>query len=94
MKFRKVFVRNKQDESSNKNKKYSSSKEHIILKAYFNKTLLTAYYNMLDGINLFDKMIICNKRPKNIRDIIIPSLLKFIEGKNPSNVIQEISHHG
>ena len=78
MKFRKVYIRCKQDEISNKNK---NKKIFFFKRAYHpkslpNKTLQAAYYNMLDHINLFDKMIVYNKRHKNIRDALMPSSLK------------------
>ena len=38
---------------------------------------------------LFHRLIICNKRPKNIRDILSSSTLPNLPGQNPSNYIQE-----
>ena len=95
MKFRKVFVRSQQDKISNQNK---NNKKILFFKRIYhpkslpNKTLQAAYTNSLGCINLFDKMIVCNKRPKNIRDTLMPSSLKNINGKNPSDFLQEVSN--
>ena len=95
MKFRKVYIRCKQDEitNKNKNKKILFFKRTYHPKSLPNKTLQATYSNTLDCINLFDKMIVCNKRPKNIRDVLMPSSLKHISGKNPSDILQEVSNH-
>ena len=83
----------KQDEISNKNKKKLFFKRTYYHKSLPNKTLQATYSNTLDCINLFDNMIVCNKRPKNVRDVLMPSSLKQISGKNPSDILQEVSNH-
>ena len=91
MKFRKVSVRAKHESSNNKNK-------ILVFKRTFhpnsltNKSLQNAYSNSLGKLKLFDKMIVCNKRPKNIRDTLMPSSLKNILGKNPSDFVPEMSN--
>ena len=92
MKFRKIFVRAKGEKPNNKNK-ILFFKRTFHPKSLPNKSLQIAYSNTLGCVNLFDKMIVCNKRPKNIRDTIMPSSLKNIHGKNPSNYLPEISNN-
>ena len=48
-----------------------------IIKEVFNKTLRKT--------KLFDKLLICNRRPKNIRDLIMPSDIPNVPGDNPSD---------
>ena len=38
-------------------------------------------------------MTVCNKRLKNIREILMPSSLKNKNSKNPSGFLQEVSNH-
>ena len=92
MKFRKVFVRAKNESSNNKNK-ILFFKRTFHPKSLPNKSLQKAYSDSLGKIKLFDKMIVCNKRPKNLRDTLMPSSLKNIPGKNPSDFVPEMSNN-
>ena len=89
MKFRKVYVRsNKEIKNKNKNTLFFKRTYHP--KSVKNHSLQRIYTETLGKINLFDNMIVCNKRPKNIRDILMPSFLQLINGENPSDLLLDI----
>ena len=96
MKFRKVLIRTQYDNISNQNK---NNKKILFFRRIYhpnslpNKTLQATYTNSLGCIKTFDNKIVCNKRPKNIRDILMPSSLKNINSKTPSDFLQEVSNY-
>ena len=90
IKFRKVFVRAKHESSNNKNK-ILFFKRTFHPKSLPNKSIQNAYSNFLGNLKLFEKMIVYNKRPKNLRDTLMRSSLKNIPG-NPSDFVPEMSN--
>ena len=49
------------------------------------------FTNTIRNTKLFNRLIICNKRPKNVKDRLSKSTLTNLPGHNPSNYIQEES---
>ena len=48
------------------------------------KWLHDAYQQSLSKLGFYERQIICLSRPKNLRDILIPSTLHSVQGKDPS----------
>ena len=49
-----------------------------------------AFNRAFKNTNLFEAILICNSRPRNIRDILMPSDLPNRIGKNPSDYINNL----
>jgi hypothetical protein len=52
-----------------------------------NKSLIQrAFKATVDKLGIYNKMIVCYNRPKNIRDHLMPSKLPNVPGSNPSDL--------
>lgn len=83
----------------NQKKKNTSNDKILFLKKTFhprsfsNKQVQHLFKKSFQNIDLFDRLIVCNKRPKNLRDILMPSTLASVEKMNPSDYLHEVANN-
>ena len=54
------------------------------------RAIKDAFKRAFKDTNIYNKLMICNSRPKNIRDVLMPSDLKPLEGHDPSDYLNKL----
>ena len=50
-----------------------------------------AYHASIGLLHFYDRQIVCYSRPKNLRDLIVPSTLSDVPGHNPSTIVGQLA---
>ena len=78
-------------------KKWNKCKENITNNVHLPHQIPSkrGFNKTLRKIKPFNKLLICNHRPKNMRDFIMPSDIQNIPGDIPNNLItiQKVLHN-
>ena len=79
----------------NSNTKKSSTNNKIFYHRVYhpkditNATIQRIYHQCFKNLPDFQNLTICNSRPRNLQDILIPSKLRNIPLQNPSDILKK-----
>ena len=79
----------------NSNTKKSSTNNKIFYHRVYhpkditNATIQQIYHQCFKNLPDFQNLTICNSRPRNLQDILIPSKLRNIPLQNPSDILKK-----
>ena len=76
---------NKKDKTAAKKRTFYLHLEHHP-RGLRRQWLHEAYQQTISKLGFYEKQIVCLSRPRNLRDMLIPSKLSYIPGRNPSNL--------